>query len=245
MSNHPFIKVNYPHHEGIWAWGNVADQVVLLITNLRKSIVECKCIIDYIYYLPSTLPILQQLMHKLIFLTDHDIEWDLECKSFYLVLLIQSRSVYVSQLSRRRLLPYRPQRLVRIRSSQDATLHRATPRSGKCIISSDVLLPRRALYALTSALHRNCGTCSSRTFIRGEITRRWRKFIGMGKYTSSSSSVWTLPSLVKLIILSLCKIPRATSWYIDYWVRCLHSIIYYLRHVNYYDDLNQMLHRIS
>ncbi|KAL3757999.1 hypothetical protein ACHAWU_001391 [Discostella pseudostelligera] len=49
MSNHPFIKVNYPHHEGIWAWGNVADQVVLLITNLRKSIVEY-----------------------------HDIEWDLE-----------------------------------------------------------------------------------------------------------------------------------------------------------------------
>ena len=49
MSNHPFIKVNYPHHEGIWAWGNVADQVVLLITNLRKSIVECKCdiVIEY------------------------------------------------------------------------------------------------------------------------------------------------------------------------------------------------------
>ena len=29
MSNHPFIKANYPHHEGIWGWGNVADQVVM------------------------------------------------------------------------------------------------------------------------------------------------------------------------------------------------------------------------
>eukprot|EP00956_Cyclotella_meneghiniana_P035264 scaffold113083_cov38-Cyclotella_meneghiniana.AAC.1 len=24
--NHPFIKANYPHHDGIWGWGTVADQ---------------------------------------------------------------------------------------------------------------------------------------------------------------------------------------------------------------------------
>ncbi|KAL7527898.1 hypothetical protein ACHAXR_005050 [Thalassiosira sp. AJA248-18] len=40
MSNHPFIKANYPHHEGIWGWGNVADQVVMMIRNIRRSMVE-------------------------------------------------------------------------------------------------------------------------------------------------------------------------------------------------------------
>jgi hypothetical protein len=43
MTNHPFIKANYPHHEGIWGWGNVADQVVLMVRNIRKSMVECEC----------------------------------------------------------------------------------------------------------------------------------------------------------------------------------------------------------
>ena len=42
MSNHPFIKANYPHHEGIWGWGNVADQVIMMIRNIRKSMVECE-----------------------------------------------------------------------------------------------------------------------------------------------------------------------------------------------------------
>eukprot|EP00574_Skeletonema_japonicum_P009973 CAMPEP_0201719490 /NCGR_PEP_ID=MMETSP0593-20130828/4665_1 /ASSEMBLY_ACC=CAM_ASM_000672 /TAXON_ID=267983 /ORGANISM="Skeletonema japonicum, Strain CCMP2506" /LENGTH=504 /DNA_ID=CAMNT_0048209933 /DNA_START=111 /DNA_END=1625 /DNA_ORIENTATION=+ len=40
MSNHPFIKANYPHHEGIWGWGEVADQVVMMIRNIRRSMVE-------------------------------------------------------------------------------------------------------------------------------------------------------------------------------------------------------------
>jgi len=40
MSNHPFIKANYPHHEGIWGWGNAADQVVLMIRSVRRSMVE-------------------------------------------------------------------------------------------------------------------------------------------------------------------------------------------------------------
>ena len=39
-SNHPFIKANYPHHEGIWGWGTNADQVVMMIRNIRKSMVE-------------------------------------------------------------------------------------------------------------------------------------------------------------------------------------------------------------
>ena len=43
ITNHPFIKANYPHHEGIWGWGDVADQVVLMVRNIRRSMVECEC----------------------------------------------------------------------------------------------------------------------------------------------------------------------------------------------------------
>ncbi|KAL7535628.1 hypothetical protein ACHAXR_006621 [Thalassiosira sp. AJA248-18] len=39
-SNHPFIKGNYPHHEGIWGWGSAADQVVMMVPHIRRSIVE-------------------------------------------------------------------------------------------------------------------------------------------------------------------------------------------------------------
>jgi hypothetical protein len=35
-----FIKANYPHHEGIWGWGDVADQVVMMVRNIRRSMVE-------------------------------------------------------------------------------------------------------------------------------------------------------------------------------------------------------------
>lgn len=40
MSNHPFIKANYPHHEGIWGWDNAGDQVIMMIRNIRRSMVE-------------------------------------------------------------------------------------------------------------------------------------------------------------------------------------------------------------
>ena len=40
MSNHPFIKANYPHHEGTWGWNDVADQVVMMVRNIRRSMVE-------------------------------------------------------------------------------------------------------------------------------------------------------------------------------------------------------------
>lgn len=39
-SNNPFIKANFPHHEGIWGWGANADQVVLMVRNIRRSMVE-------------------------------------------------------------------------------------------------------------------------------------------------------------------------------------------------------------
>ena len=41
-SNHPFIKANYPHHEGIWGWSSNADQVVMMVRNIRRSMVECE-----------------------------------------------------------------------------------------------------------------------------------------------------------------------------------------------------------
>lgn len=39
-SNHPFIKSNYPHHEGIWSWGSQVDQVVMVVRNIRRTMVE-------------------------------------------------------------------------------------------------------------------------------------------------------------------------------------------------------------
>ena len=35
-----FIKANYPHHECIWGWDDAADQVVMMVQNIRKAIVE-------------------------------------------------------------------------------------------------------------------------------------------------------------------------------------------------------------
>mmetsp|Transcript_4218 Transcript_4218/g.6434 ORF Transcript_4218/g.6434 Transcript_4218/m.6434 type:complete len:324 (+) Transcript_4218:348-1319(+) len=40
MSNEPFIKANYPHHEGIWGWQDVGDQVIMVVRNMRRSLVE-------------------------------------------------------------------------------------------------------------------------------------------------------------------------------------------------------------
>ena len=45
-TNHPFIKSNFPHHEGKWCWSNEGygtrrlDQVVLVVRNIRKTMVE-------------------------------------------------------------------------------------------------------------------------------------------------------------------------------------------------------------
>jgi len=40
ITNEPFIKANYPHHEGIWGWGQEADQVIMVLRNIRRSMVE-------------------------------------------------------------------------------------------------------------------------------------------------------------------------------------------------------------
>lgn len=39
MTNHPFIKTNYPHHEGIWETYR-ADQAVLMYRSIRSSLIE-------------------------------------------------------------------------------------------------------------------------------------------------------------------------------------------------------------
>ena len=40
QTNQPFIKANYPHHEGIWGWQDKADQMILVVRNIRRSMVE-------------------------------------------------------------------------------------------------------------------------------------------------------------------------------------------------------------
>lgn len=40
ITNEPFIKANYPHHEGIWGWDQEADQVIMVVRNIRRSMVE-------------------------------------------------------------------------------------------------------------------------------------------------------------------------------------------------------------
>ena len=40
MTNQPFIKANYPHHEGIWGWQDAGDQVIMIVRNIRRSMVE-------------------------------------------------------------------------------------------------------------------------------------------------------------------------------------------------------------
>jgi hypothetical protein len=63
-SNEPFIKANYPHHEGIWGWGTNADQVVMVIRNIRKSLVEYHDILYDISY-AKTWEVATENMHKL------------------------------------------------------------------------------------------------------------------------------------------------------------------------------------
>ena len=40
MTNQPFIKANYPHHEGIWGWGDVGDQVIMVVSELKRVLIE-------------------------------------------------------------------------------------------------------------------------------------------------------------------------------------------------------------
>ena len=50
MTSQPFIKTNYPHHEGIWGWQDHGDQVILVLRNPRRSIDEYHDILADIHY---------------------------------------------------------------------------------------------------------------------------------------------------------------------------------------------------
>jgi len=64
LSNHPFIKANYPHHEGIWSWDSVADQVVMMIRNIRGAMIEYHDIVWDINYADSFVTRAQVLADK-------------------------------------------------------------------------------------------------------------------------------------------------------------------------------------
>ncbi|KAL7486080.1 hypothetical protein ACHAW6_011678 [Cyclotella cf. meneghiniana] len=46
-TNAPFIKTNYPHPAGTWGWGTEADEVVLVVQFIRRSMVEFGDILWY------------------------------------------------------------------------------------------------------------------------------------------------------------------------------------------------------
>lgn len=48
--NFPFMKANYPHHEGLWTWGDAMDQVVLVMRNPRHAIIEYHDVLNDIAY---------------------------------------------------------------------------------------------------------------------------------------------------------------------------------------------------
>jgi len=41
ITNQPFVKANYPHHEGVWGWKGVElGQVAMVVRNIKRSLVE-------------------------------------------------------------------------------------------------------------------------------------------------------------------------------------------------------------
>ena len=50
MTAQPYIKTNYPHHEGIWGWQDHADHVILVVRNIRQTIDEYHDILADIDY---------------------------------------------------------------------------------------------------------------------------------------------------------------------------------------------------
>jgi len=51
--NHPFMKANYPHHEGHWTWDDTMDQVMLVMRNPRHAIIEYHDVLNDINYATS------------------------------------------------------------------------------------------------------------------------------------------------------------------------------------------------
>ncbi len=54
MTNQPFIKANYPHHEGIWGWQDQGEQVVLVVSDIKKGLIEYHDILWVRVYLYSS-----------------------------------------------------------------------------------------------------------------------------------------------------------------------------------------------
>ena len=50
LTRQPYIKTNYPHHEGIWGWQDVGDQSILVVRSIRWSIDEYHDILADIDY---------------------------------------------------------------------------------------------------------------------------------------------------------------------------------------------------
>ncbi|GFH56481.1 hypothetical protein CTEN210_12957 [Chaetoceros tenuissimus] len=40
VTNQPFIKADYPHHEGIWGWEDEGDQVILIVSDIQRVMVQ-------------------------------------------------------------------------------------------------------------------------------------------------------------------------------------------------------------
>ena len=88
MTNHPFIKGNCPHHEGIWGWEDAADQVVMMVPFIRRSMVECELYTFIVFEdcecMPTCCLLILMCVNCFVELpieiVDHDILWDLGCE---------------------------------------------------------------------------------------------------------------------------------------------------------------------
>ena len=49
-ANRPYLKTNYPHHEGTWSWGSTANQVIMIVRSIRKSLPEYHDVLADIEY---------------------------------------------------------------------------------------------------------------------------------------------------------------------------------------------------
>jgi len=50
VKRYAYFKTQYPHHEGIWSWGDKCDQSVYLLTNPRMAIITYLFILYEIHY---------------------------------------------------------------------------------------------------------------------------------------------------------------------------------------------------
>jgi len=50
ITNYAFFKTQYPHHEGIWSWGDKCSQSVYLLTNPRMALLTYLFILHEIHY---------------------------------------------------------------------------------------------------------------------------------------------------------------------------------------------------